>query len=163
MPDFWRQGGEEDENENDQGGRVDGTYKEFLNHLKEERKVGCVVLCCSDHEDDMEFKRCVMKLVLMLCIAAAETFHCAFVRNVLTKAPKSTSTQTVSATLTHATVQSQLLHRPVVFPPPLTFPADGPLNEDDPSSSYSDLFAIRVQVPYPAAAAVAAGGVCRDC
>lgn len=84
MPDFWRQGGEEDENENEQGGRVDGTYKEFLNHLKEERKVGCVVLCCSDHEDDMEFKRCVMKLVLMLCIAAAETFHCAFVRNVLT-------------------------------------------------------------------------------
>ncbi|KAJ9115830.1 hypothetical protein QFC22_004971 [Naganishia vaughanmartiniae] len=58
MPDFWRQGGEEDENE--QGTRAGGTYKDFLNHLKEERKVGCVVLCCSDHEDDMEFKRNVL-------------------------------------------------------------------------------------------------------
>jgi FAS-associated factor 2 len=46
MPDFWRQDDEERP-----------TYKEFLNHLKTERKVGCVVLCCADHEDDLDFKR----------------------------------------------------------------------------------------------------------
>lgn len=54
MPDFWNQSVDEDA----QGRPVRGaTYKEFLNHLKEERKVGCVVLCCSDHEDDLDFKR----------------------------------------------------------------------------------------------------------
>ncbi|KAJ9108609.1 hypothetical protein QFC19_002326 [Naganishia cerealis] len=52
LPDFWRQGGDED--------APKGTYKEFLDHLKAERKVGCVVLCCSDHEDDLEFKRNVL-------------------------------------------------------------------------------------------------------
>jgi hypothetical protein len=54
MPDFWNQSVDEDAQGRPSRG---STYKEFLNHLKEERKVGCVVLCCSDHEDDLDFKR----------------------------------------------------------------------------------------------------------
>lgn len=35
-------------------------YKPFLRHLKEEAKLGVVILTCGDHEDDEEFKRAVL-------------------------------------------------------------------------------------------------------
>ncbi|KAK4683862.1 hypothetical protein P7C73_g6354, partial [Tremellales sp. Uapishka_1] len=37
-----------------------GGYKDFLNHVRKEAKVGLVVLFCAEHEDDEEFKRDVI-------------------------------------------------------------------------------------------------------
>lgn len=43
LPDFWI-----------------GSYRDFLGEVRRQGKVGVVILCCGEHEDDEEFKKDVL-------------------------------------------------------------------------------------------------------
>lgn len=37
-----------------------GPYREFVQTVKKDGKVGMIILCCAEHEDDLDFKREVL-------------------------------------------------------------------------------------------------------